>query len=234
MNNVIFSSFRDKFKYLIYIILIVIICIFYFIILAIINFYTYNINNTIRNYKENREIYVNNCDTNFPSVVMKLKNIEEYYPLYTNFSGKNNGHEVSVNVFHNDEIIMGRELINDNEVIISKFYYNILGLSTDDIVNKREINIVLNHQNLNFNIVGVTSNNKINILMSTKIFEKITAVKPYQYYVLVDEYKNVDIVRNKLFELNYNSELYESSGYLEIKKTESTQMIFRYILRVCK
>jgi hypothetical protein len=209
MINVIFSSFRKKGKYIIYILLLFIISCFYLLIIGIDNYYSYNINEVLGKKDVNRGLVIYNSNVDI-------------------FIESN----ISLNIYRNYDLLMGSNNLEENDVIISKFYFNILNLEENDIVSNKKIKYKINNKSIVLNIVGVTSNNKTNIYVSESLFNKISDEYPTSYYVLVDSYKNVLKVQDYLLEHGIDSELYDTSGLLEIEKLEKDRQLFKYVLYV--
>ncbi len=66
--------------------------------------------------------------------------------------------------------------------------------------------------------------------MTEDNFTNINTESPDSYYILIDTYENVFKVQEELQKLGYYSELYDSSGLLNIEKVENIQNSYKYIL----
>ncbi len=234
MNNILFTAFRDKGKYFLYILLLLFVSILFLILSLFHEYYTYQIYEVLGKKEENRGIVIENTDDNVKKKIAEMKEIVSFEPLYFDikiFDTKKK--KISVNVYRQDELLMGIEPREENDIVISKFYYNILELEEDDIQRKKEIKVYIDNQEVNLNIVGVTSNNQINLYMQESLFTVLSNNNPQKYYVVVDEYKNLNKVTNEFLESGYFSELKDATGNFEIEKMKTTQKTLQYILFAC-
>ena len=101
-------------------------------------------------------------------------------------------------------------------ILLFQNFIIILELEEDDIQRKKEIKVYIDNQEVNLNIVGVTSNNQINLYMQESLFTVLSNNNPQKYYVVVDEYKNLNKVTNEILESGYFSELKDATGNFEI------------------
>lgn len=234
MIQVIIKAFRQKTKYILYSLIIGCVFAFFIMLLFINDYYTFKINDVLGSQIENRGLVVSNCDSQFLTILNDLEHIELSYPLYQSIQTiDNNNYKISINVFHDDNIIIGKKAQNQQEIIISKFYYNKLNLTEKDILSQKVIELIINNRKTPLKIVGVTNNNKENVYIQKDLFAIINNNEIYNYYVVVDEYQNVDSVIKTLQEKGYYAELYDTSKLLEINEIEKLQLVFKSILIVC-
>ena len=216
MSNVVLSAFRNINKYILYSIMLFIIIIFSYIIIFIYENYNYQINNVLGANEVNRGLVV--YGTDLDNFIKDNKEITNYYPIYNNLVVD----KITINVYRNYDLLMGRSATKNDEIVISKYYYNTLNLNEEDILNEKKIKIMDSY----YKVVGVTSNNTINVFMTEDCFKNLDGTSFSKYYLLIDKYINVTKVQDELLKLGYVSELYDSSGLIDIEKIKEAQQIF--------
>ena len=223
MRKIVLSAFRNKNKYTLYGIMLFIIFVFSYIIIFVYENYAYQIKNVLGAKEINRGLVV--YGTDLDDFIKENKEITISYPIYNNLIID----KITINVYRDYDLLMGKKAIKNDEIVISKYFYNILNLNEEDILEEKKIKVIDSY----YKIAGVTSNNSINIFMTENNFKSLDNVTFNKYYLLVDKYINVTKIQEKLLDLGYASELNDSSGLLEIEKIMEVQQIYKYILIFC-
>lgn len=226
MKNIIFSSFRNKKKYSLYIFLLSIVLLIYLTVSILGNYYNWILNNKIGQKKINRELIVRTTDDIMND---EVKNILSIRKKYEDIIVKCNNQNLLLNEYNNESIKDGQSYLFDNDVIISDFTLKRLNLDKD---NLDVLNVSVDNNNYTFNIKGISNSNLVNIYVSSKV---INELKPELegYIVLVNQYKNVDKVISYYESKGIEAELYNSEGTIEIedyKKNINIYNIFKIIM----
>lgn len=234
MISILFIVFRDKERQGIYALFLFFVSLLFFVLFLFHEYYTYQIDEILGKKEANRGIVIENADLNVEQKMRETKEITSYAPLYFDIKvSDTKNRKVSANIYKQDELLIGTEPKDENDVVISKFYYNILGLKENDMQEKKEMQVYMDGQKVRLNMVGVTSNNQIQLYMQENLFIKLNNSNPAKYYAVIDEYKNVDKVINKFLQSGYFSELKDATGSFEIEKIRTTQKTFVYIFIGC-
>lgn len=230
MKFIIFNGYRDKKRYLAYLILFSLIILFLFVLFENNEFYDYQINYVIGAKEANREIVVEDNDSSksIVSLLDKNKHILNYYPLYDSEIIQVNKLGTKINYHRNEKITLGRDISNNNEVILSTFGYQRLSLDENDL--GKTIKLSINDKTYEFVFVGITDVKSVDIYLSQSEFEEIFSLSPSKYGALIDEYPNVSKTIDNLQEKGYNAYIEVFQNYSEIhniqKVKDSLTVIF--------
>ena len=230
MIRLVNYSFRNYKRYFIYIILFLIIILLCFIFCSSKNYYSWYINNILGSKKVNRELVLYDCEDAALKRLINNKNIVDYHPLYKNIYALDDDlRNVSINIYYDYKIIEGRKIKANDEIVISRYYYNILELSDNDIGVKM-IRININNQKFDFRVVGVTEKNDINIYLKEELFDSIYVDKIDQYYFLVNSYSETKNILDDMSNHGFNIELKSDDGLDEISNVINIINIFNYFI----
>lgn len=229
MKFVITNAFRDKKKYFIFYLFFQLIFIGIFLLINTYEYYDYQINYVIGSNESNRGLEANIDNLNVEELFNNIPYIKEYYPLYNNQTAIYQNKPYQVNQIFNNKIKYGRNIEDDNEIVLSIYCFKQLNLTEKDLGNK-EMKLFYNNKYYKFKIVGVTNNNHTHIYISSSSFNNIFRINPKSYYLLVDEYLNIPKTKKILEEKNISSGLYDDSYLKKIEDIKKIQKQYVYIL----
>lgn len=224
----IFSAFRNKKRYTIYTALIILIFILCFILCINYNYYNYQINYVIGGKEANRGLVLYYDDKEIQNLVDEIKYIDNYSPLYNEENIKYNKKVYKINSNFQKNIIYGKNIEKDNELLISLLFFRNMGLKEDDIGNT-SIDLSFNGEKYSFLIVGVTDDNHSHFYINDNVMENALKLKPSKYYLLVDNYVNVSKVIQLLNDKDYTVEYYDSGSLYEIEEVQKAKKIYLYL-----
>lgn len=231
MILIIYNTFRDYKKYLLFTLLIMLSFLLMFIFLSIYDYYDYQINHVVGNKEINRGLLVDILsDTNPIKVFNELDYIENYYPIYNNEYVIYNNKYYQVNYkFNSNDIKFGKSTLSNNEIIISYYTFLNFNLNENDIGNK-VFTVTYNNKKYDLLLVGVVNNNKSQFYISLSDMENIFSLVPNEYYVLIDKYTNINKAENEFSKLGYYADIYDTTGYNEINQIKNIQKNYVYML----
>ncbi len=224
----IFSAFRNKKRYILYTTLIMLIFILCFILCINYNYYNYQINYIIGGKEINRGLVLYYENEKIQNLVNEIKYIDSFSPLYNEAKIKYNGKVYKINSNFQKNIIYGKNIEKDDELIISMLFFKNMGLEESDIGNT-SINLLLKGKNYKFLIVGVTDDNHCHFYINNDSVENILELCPSKYYLLVNSYNNVSKVIKSLTDKDYFVEYYDSGGLYEIEDVQSAKKTYLYL-----
>ncbi len=228
MKLLVFSSFRDKKKTIIYTLLIILIFILSLILCINYEYYDYQINYIVGGKEINRGLVLYYDKNNIENFINNLKYIESYEPLYKESKIKNNNTTYLINSNFQKEIVYGRNIKKDNEILVSLLYLENNNLNYNDILNTN-IKLTVNKNNYDFKIVGVTNDNHAHFYINNNSYERILNIKPNKYYILVNSYINVEQVINNIESKDYTVEYYDSGNLYEIEDIKIVKKKYIYL-----
>lgn len=226
MLGLILSGFREK---KIYIISLVLFLLGYLVMLALFSIYNhYNFNISIlKNEPINRGVEVYTSDV---QIIKSYKsNIENYYPVFANQEVKKDNKYYDFNSWNNDiKLSIGKDPKNENEIVVSQRLYNNLKLNENDY--NKVIEYSINNTTQKFYIVGVTNNNQADIYMNAKDFTALFDTDPNRYYVLINNYNNVNKFIENMMDNGLTANLYDSTIQTQIDSMENLKNIYQVIM----
>lgn len=122
----------------------------------------------------------------------------------------------------------GRNIEQSNEIIISKYVLDRLGLTLNDFSNK-EINLSIDGKNSEFLIVGITSDNESDIYLEKQVFLNSFNPKINGFYILISDYKYTSKFYQELESFNSIVELINADGLEEINEAQEILNIYKVI-----
>lgn len=224
MNSVIFSSFRNKKKYILYSIIILIVSIIYSVFSIVSNYQYFILNNKIGSKVINREIIIKtDKDIDFLNLNINRN-------IYKDILGKYNNQEYIINEYYNIDNENERYELKDNEIVISYYTLKRLSLSEQDVINKN-VNFIIKNKTYKLCVRGITNNNSKEIYVTNKLFNEL---KPelIGYVFEVDKYENVDKTINSLRTSGYNVDLLNDTGQNEIDDYKKSISLFNHVKNI--
>lgn len=226
MLNLILSGFREKKIYIISLVLFILSYLILLTLFSIYNHYNYNIS-ILKNEPINRgiEVYTNNAHS-----IESYKNIiEKYYPIYANQKIKKENKYYDFNSWNDDiKLSIGKEPKNKNEIVVSKRLYNSLKLNEKDY--NKVVEYSINNTIQKFYIVGITSNNQADIYMNKNDFTSLFNIDPNKYYVLINNYSNINNFIENMMNNGLTASLYDSTMQTQIDSMENLKNIYQVVM----
>ena len=154
---IIYSAFRNK-KYIVYTILITLLFILSYIFCLNYNYYDYQINDVLGEKEVNRGLILYYEEDNIEDLISEINHIDNFFPLYNNINIKIGKNTYKINSDFKKDIVYGKSIEKDNELIISMLYFRTLEINESEIGYKT-IDLAIDGKKNNFTILGVTDDN---------------------------------------------------------------------------
>lgn len=224
---IIFSAFRNK-KYIVYTILITLLFILSCIFCINYNYFDYQINEILGKKELNRGLVLYYDQEDAEDFISALDHIDNFFPLYNDINLKIDKNTYKINSDFKKDIIYGKGIEKDDELIVSILYCRSIELEKAEIGHKT-INLKDNPQKT-FTIVGVTDDNHSHFYINNNAMHNVLAAHPDSYYLLIDSFPNVKKVIQYLENRNYSVEYFDSRGLYEIEEVQMTKKKYIYLI----
>ncbi len=224
---IIYSAFRNK-KYIVYTILITLLFILSYIFCLNYNYYDYQINDVLGEKEVNRGLILYYEEDNIEDLISEINHIDNFFPLYNNINIKIGKNTYKINSDFKKDIVYGKSIEKDNELIISMLYFRTLEINESEIGYKT-IDLAIDGKKNTFTIVGVTDDNHSHFYINTNAINNVLNVRPNSYYLLVDTFSNVQSVVQYVQDKNYSIEYYDSGSLYEIEEVQKAKKSFIYL-----
>ncbi len=226
--------FRDKKRFILFVLIILIPLIIMNITKYLSHFIDYYINAEVENKSINRifSVSINEISDidKIEQVVKNNENIEYYYPLYERLYVNYNDTQIDIyNIFSNEKKIDGNLIKNNNEVIVANTF-----LSHYDVDINDTIHLNINDDVIYVKIVGVIDSDNYRLIYGNSDFINIVSGKLnskfMQYIIKIKNSKYISEFKNDLEKEKFRVSLYNDTGVKELERYTSLSKTLHMIL----
>jgi hypothetical protein len=225
MKDIVLSSFKEKSKYIVFLLLFLFVYLIFTILLSTYIEYNENIE-AIKNDDINKTLEVNINKEDALNYFEENSKVITYYPIFSDKLVTINGDYYNVNYNSDNYEILKGKTNGKGEIIVSEGVFNRLGLtSLNDTLT-----ITYNNINYTFEVVGIIQKTGTSIYLNLDDFLDMFELEENKYYVVVKNHDDIENIIKELNTLGYMADRYDTTGETQIETIESLKTTYRFII----